>query len=283
MDWAEACRVLGVSESAIETEIKEQYYYKAQLLHPDKNLDKPEAIRKKAEAELGLINQAYSFLNNPNNNPYKVPPKLEIEPLGIRFKDVKIGEKKSTTLRIKNVGGPYTSIWIDNQPAPWLTVTEVKSITTERLPLEVTLESTGIGEPGKQHSCNLMIKLENEKTHTVDTMTVKIELSTKNESVEEITSAKKSGISGSQHNIPTQAEQKNKLGFSMVTFLVNLLGFTVLGIVLYFLINIFFSLSEMVFMISLILYAVIAFGFSINHGVTIGSRTGKISIKSKKR
>jgi hypothetical protein len=86
MDWAEACRTLGVAESATAEEIKEQYLYKAQLLHPDKNQDKPENIRRKAEAELVLINQAFSFLSDPQNNPYRVPPKLAVEPAVIRFK-----------------------------------------------------------------------------------------------------------------------------------------------------------------------------------------------------
>jgi len=43
-----------------------------------------------------------------------------------------------------------------------------------------------------------------------------------------------------------------------------------------------FSLSEIVIMISLILSAIISFGFSINQGITIGSRTEKTGIKIKK-
>lgn len=223
MDWAEACHILGVPESATDIEIKEQYIYKAQLLHPDKNQDKPENIRRKAEAELALVNQAYTFLSNPNNNPYKIPPKLAIEPMAIRFKDVKIGEKKSTTLIIRNVGGPYTSIWIDNQPAPWLAVTGVKSLASERLPLEVTLESTGIGEPGSQYACGLSIKLENEKTHAVDHLTVKIELYTQSDSV--VTTP--------------QPIRKDKMGFSLGAFMFNLLAFAIVGIVSVYFIKIF--------------------------------------------
>ena len=80
MDWAEACRILGVSESATEEDIKEQYFYKAQLLHPDKNQDKPENVQKKAEAELALINQSYAFIKNPVNNPYNPPPQNSGKP-----------------------------------------------------------------------------------------------------------------------------------------------------------------------------------------------------------
>jgi hypothetical protein len=282
MDWAEACRILGVPESATDAEIKEQYIYKAQLLHPDKNQDKPENIRQKAEAELALVNQAYAFLSNVNNNPYKIPPKLAVEPMGIRFKDVKIGEKKSTTLIIRNTGGPYTSIWIDNQPAPWLAVTGVKSLTGERLPLEVTLESTGFGEPGSQYSCILSIKLENEKTHSIDQVAIKIELYIHSDAAKVVTpqddqtSGIKSGAGDLQSKPVSQPESKKKRGFSIGTFLFNLLAFAVIGVVLVYFIRIFFytflEFYEMALIIGLIIYSVIAFGLSFNQGFNVSSK-----------
>jgi hypothetical protein len=67
----------------------------------------------------------------------------------IRFKDVEIGQRKTTTFQINNVGGIYTNIWIDNQPAPWLSVIAAKSTGAEQLPLEVTIECNGVGEEGK--------------------------------------------------------------------------------------------------------------------------------------
>jgi hypothetical protein len=279
MDWAEACRILGVSETATDTEIKEQYLYKAQLLHPDKNQDKPENIQKKAEAELSIINQAYSIINNPINNPYRIPPKLAVEPMGIRFKDISIGERKVSTFTIRNVGGPYTSIWIENKPAPWLTVMGVKSITSERLPLEVALECTGIGEPGQQYSCNLPIKLENENVHTIDQIAVKIELNTKFESAkfgiekESKIAAIKTNATVHPDKYVTQPVQKNKIGFSLKAFLVNFLAFAILGIGLVFLVRTFMRFDGAILMIGLILYAAIAFGVSLNHSITIGSKT----------
>jgi hypothetical protein len=277
MDWAEACRILGIPESAKDTEIREQYLYKAQLLHPDKNLDKPENVRKKAEAELALVNQAYSFVNNPNNNPYRIPPKLSVEPMAIRFKDVDTGEKKSAILIVKNIGGPYTSIWIDNKPASWLVVTGVKSINSERLPLEIAIECTGTGEPGKQYTCELLIKLENENTHIIDKVTVKIELYTRFESLK--TGIEKEAITsaytpvGVPRDLPIPRPiPKNKMGFSFGAFLVNLLAFAVLGILLYVVINIFWKFDQVFMLIGLILYAAIAFVISFNHGITVGSK-----------
>ena len=120
MIWEEACHVMGVIETATTAEIKEQYLYKVQLLHPDKTLDKPEKIRQKAEEELIRINEAYKFLSNEKNNP-RTPPKLEISPLAVRFADVALHQKKVTTIDIGSIGGPFTNCWIDNSPAPWLT------------------------------------------------------------------------------------------------------------------------------------------------------------------
>ncbi len=277
MDWTEACQILGVPESATEAEIKEQYIYKAQLLHPDKNQDKPENIRKKAEAELVLVNQAYSVVSNTNNNPYKIPPKLAVEPAGIRFKDIAIGEKKDTTLTIRNVGGPYTSIWFDNHPAPWLTVTGVKSTGTERLPLEVALECQGIGEPGHKYTCELPIKLENEKTRTADYASVAIELATLREPVKVVEKqppapVKKPSVEPPKRKAETPVPTKARMGFSFGAFLINVVAFAILGAVAFYIVKTLVAPSEAAVMIGSIAYAAIAFGFSLNHGITVGSR-----------
>jgi hypothetical protein len=281
MDWIEACRILGVSGSATDSEIKEQYIYKAQLLHPDKNQDKSENVRKKAEAELGLINQAYSFLSNPNNNPYKIPPKLAVEPAGIRFRDVKGGEKKSTVLLIKNTGGPYTSIWIDNNPAPWLSITSVKSISAERLPLEVTLECTGSGEPGKAYFCDLLVKLENENTQVVDRVTVKVEMyiesaPLKNAVPVETPTTNVKPIPVVQPEPQSiSSTPKAAGGFSFGAFFINLLAFAITGLAVFFSVNFFFSLNTLVLILSLIIYSIIALGFSLYKGFKAGSKAGK--------
>jgi hypothetical protein len=279
MDWIEACQILGVPESATEAEIKEQYIYKAQLLHPDKNQDKPENIRKKAEAELVLVNQAYAIVSNPGNNPFRVPPKLSIEPAGIRFKDIPIGERKSTTLTIRNVGGPYTSIWFDNQPATWLAVTGVKSTGSERLPLEMALECQGIGEPGNKYTCELPIKLENEKTHAIDLASVTIELTVVSRPVVKVNvekempvPVKKPVVEVPQKTPESQPPAKSRMGFSFRAFLINLLAFAILGAVAFYFVNTLFAFSEIAIMVGSILYTAVAFGFSLNHGITVGSR-----------
>jgi hypothetical protein len=273
MDWAEASRILGVSEAAGESEVKEQYLYKAQLLHPDKNQDKPENVRKRAEGELALVNQAYAFLSNCENNPYRRPPKLAVEPAKIRFK-LNLGEKKTTTLLIKNIGGPYTSIWIDSNPAPWLTVTAANSISTERLPLEVTLEGTGTGEPDKCYTSNLGIRLENEITRAVDNACVEVELLTA--AAPDVPVVKPAPPVGTLSQAKIQGKpasgQKRSVGFSLSAFLVNFLAFAVLGAGAVYSIKTFLSVDDSLILAGCVLYGLLAFGISFNHAFTVGSR-----------
>jgi len=67
-------------------------------------------------------------------------------------------------------------IWIDDSPAPWLKVTDVKSLTGELLPLDVTIEVTGVGVPDQHYACDLTIKLEDEDTETRDNAVIRVEL-----------------------------------------------------------------------------------------------------------
>ena len=179
MDWEEASRILGVGPAASTEEIREQYHYKAQLLHPDMTVGRPESIRRKAADEFKSVNQAYHFLTDPLNNPFTNPPRLRVSPRHIRFVDVDIGQKKATSFEISSIGGAYTSIWFEREPSPWLSVTSFRSTTTEQLPMEVTIECTGAGEHGKQYSCKLPVRLENAKTKLKDEVVLDIELWTR--------------------------------------------------------------------------------------------------------
>jgi len=173
MNWEEACQILGVPITAKAAEIQSQYIYKAQLLHPDKTIGLPETIRHKAEEELKLVNAAFMVIKDLKINPQNNPPKLNVSPKRIAFTDLGSGQKKTTIVKIASIGGAYTKFWMDDAPASWLKVIEVKSTTNDPLPLEVTLEATG---NNKQAKCNLPIRIENEKTKTKDEVDLKIEL-----------------------------------------------------------------------------------------------------------
>lgn len=176
MDWEEACNILGIKATASREEVEHRYRYKARILHPDATVGKPDNIRKEAEEEFKSVIEAYRFLANPANNPLTNPPKLKVTPKHIRFKDVDIGQKKTTSFEIDSIGGAYTNVWFESEPSPWLSVTSFESTTSEQLPIKVTLECTGVGERGKQYSCELPVRLENEKTRLKDEVVLDIEL-----------------------------------------------------------------------------------------------------------
>ena len=176
MDWEEACRILGVGLTATEQEMRERYLYKVQLLHPDWNSGKPAAVRILAEQELMQVNVAYNVLKDTANNPFTTAPKLQVTPKRVRFRDIGPDQKRTTVIEITSVGGKYSKVWIDDVPAPWLRVTDVKSLTSETLPIAVTIEATGTGTPEKHYTCNLKVRLENEQTKTRDEAVVKVDM-----------------------------------------------------------------------------------------------------------
>ncbi len=178
MTWEEACQILGVLPTASAAEIHAQYIYRAQLLHPDKTSNSPQIVRVKAEEELKKVNAANDFLKDPRNKPNNSPPKLSISLSHVRF-NVDPGQKKSTIFKINSTGGPYTKFWMDDSPAPWLRVAEVKSLTNDPLPMEVTIEATGMGAPSEHFECFLPIRIENEQTKAKDEIRLKIELKIK--------------------------------------------------------------------------------------------------------
>ncbi len=176
MNWEEACRTLGVPTTATKADIHAQYMYKVQLLHPDKNIGLPERSRKQAEEELKLVNAAYAVLKDDRNNTAAVPPKLRVSPRSVRFADMAPGQSKTTQIRIESVGGSYTKFWMGDPPQAWLKIVEVKSVTSDPLPLDVTIEATSEGSGKSKLSFSLPIRLENEKNRTKDEMALDIEM-----------------------------------------------------------------------------------------------------------
>jgi hypothetical protein len=179
MNWEEACQILGVAVTATAAEVEKRWKHEVLLRHPDKTINLPEGDRQMAEEELKRINAAHDFLKNPKNNPQRNPPKLSVLPRYIRFKDVEPGQKKTTVIKIESIGGAYTKFWMDDSPAPWLKVIEVKSTTNDPLPLEATIEATNNGNLHGQNGCSLLVRLEDEKTKTKNEVVVKIELQSK--------------------------------------------------------------------------------------------------------
>jgi curved DNA-binding protein CbpA len=57
--------VLGVSAFADPGEVRRAYHRKAQLLHPDRFATAPEPERRRAEAEMKTVNEAWNTLGSP--------------------------------------------------------------------------------------------------------------------------------------------------------------------------------------------------------------------------
>jgi hypothetical protein len=178
MTWEDACQILGVLQTASAAEIHEQYITKALLLHPDKTSTLPQNVRVKAEEEFKKVNVAHDFLKDPRNKPNNSPLKLHVSLSHVRF-NVDPGQRKSTIFKIYSTGGPFTKFWMDDSPASWLRVAEVKSLTDDPLPMEVTIEATGMGDPSGHFECYLPIRIENEQTKAKDETKLKIELKIK--------------------------------------------------------------------------------------------------------
>jgi hypothetical protein len=178
MTWEEACSILGVPLIASDNEIKEKWLYWNRILHTDRTINLPQKDRLQAEEQLKKINAAHDFLNILQNRPNNSPPKLHISLSRIHF-SCNPGQKKTTTFTVNNIGGLFSKFWMDDAPTPWLRVVAANSPTDTVLPIEVTIEATGIGYPGSHFDCTLPFRIENEKTKRYSETQLKIELSIK--------------------------------------------------------------------------------------------------------
>ncbi|HEY0399845.1 MAG TPA: J domain-containing protein, partial [Acidimicrobiia bacterium] len=56
--------VLGVGADADFEELRRAYYRKARLFHPDRYAESPDPERRRAEAEMKALNEAWNTLGN---------------------------------------------------------------------------------------------------------------------------------------------------------------------------------------------------------------------------
>jgi hypothetical protein len=175
----EALKILGIkSAHPSEKDLKSAYRYKQFILHPDRlPPNASDEMRQRASDELKLVNEAYSIILNLLNGTEEEirPPRLHVAPRSIRFKDMAYGQIKSTTLEIKSVGGPYTKVWIECLPMPWLNIAPRTSLSNIHLPAQIRIEALSIQQGDPRSSCHLKVKMINESTGQLDEVKVNIE------------------------------------------------------------------------------------------------------------
>jgi len=206
-DWEDYYEILQVSPDASPEVIKAAYRALAKKYHPDQN-SSPEAVEK-----MKKINEAYQTLIDPqkrkkydeewrerkgksqtstfSSQAQSVPPpKPVVTPDHVFFREVDPGEVKRASFTLRNAGGPYQKIWIEN-PDSWVRIVRCVSLAdTDELPLRVELEAEG-EEWGKRYEKRIEVKLDNESTY------FKVILKTKEKPEPKVSSQKVASASSS--------------------------------------------------------------------------------------
>ena len=186
--------ILGISQNASSIQIKEAYIYKVHLLHPDRLTGVSERIRRKAEEELVLVNEAYTVLSNPEarrqydltfcrnvSNVSNVSkerrkqadkPKVGVFPRSIEFKDVPPNVKKRDIFFVRNIGGPFNKVLISKTP-DWLTVVRTKPLEKDmKLPMMVLIEAVG-KKWGATYTSPIIVRLDSSEAKVMVKLRVK--------------------------------------------------------------------------------------------------------------
>jgi len=175
MTWKRtwACRIIGVSSSAIAEEIYSAYFARIWSLRPDLYRDTFHAFQKLVEDEFILVNQAYDFL--VKNSTFVLPPRTCVSRDCFEFSDVEPGQIKAETIRIDGAGGPYNSIEVMTSEE-WLSMIQPQSLVDQCLPLELPIQARAPNEPGRRFSGKITVTLSNDAASIMDAVTVKVKL-----------------------------------------------------------------------------------------------------------
>lgn len=196
MEWKDYYAILGdVGPDSSKEDIKKQYWYKANILAPDKNGKLHERMRQKAEEDFKKVNAAWEVLSDPEEKrkydiewakrkagtqkPPSPKPVPVTDPPTIVL-DLASGEIKRTSFIIRNIGGPCNKVQVElSQPDTWVRVLGYARVSSSSaFPLKAEIEAKA-GNPGRPHVQYVRIRLDAEETQ------VRIEIQTKPEAVKE--------------------------------------------------------------------------------------------------
>ena len=146
-------QVLEVDPEADSEGVRRAYHRMALRYHPDRLGRLPVATRLLAEEKIKAVNRAYEIVGDAEKRrDYDAewrrvfsPPQPQVEPSRIQIDDALAGQAYIASFDVRNGGGPYTNIRVDN-PESWVRVTGYESLTGEdELPLRVYVEAIGDG------------------------------------------------------------------------------------------------------------------------------------------
>jgi curved DNA-binding protein CbpA len=172
--------ILGIQRNASPQEIKEAYFYWANILHDDRMSKVPERFRIKAQEDFKKVNEAYSVLSDSRKRAEydrrmgpsvavragsyeqtrtKLKPRVEIYPAIMFLDSMKPHAKQKGTFFIRNVGGDYSKVLISN-PEKWIKIIRTESLYPgKKLPMRVDIEAIA-PDRGKTVGSDIRVKLD---------------------------------------------------------------------------------------------------------------------------
>ena len=209
--------VLGVAPEASPEEIRSAYRAKAMAFHPDRLVGVSNELRRLAEERLKEINGVNEVLSDPEKrrkyHPEWLkrysPPIPSVDPAGLLFDDVAAGHPQAASFLIRNQGGPYANIRVDD-PGSWVMVTGYESLNSDgELPLRVDVRVLG-DRWGTVYSDSITVSLDDEEAK------VTIRLRTKAAPTVTMTAASRSAVRrpavSSRGKKPSQALYSGEAG-----------------------------------------------------------------------
>ena len=226
--WKDYYKVLQLDPSAESEAIEAVYTRLSRKYHPDTSKD-PHASERMKE-----LNEAHDILGNPEKrikydavwrakqsgrrNASSTPPIPVAEPGQIRFADASRGDIKKASFIVKNIGGPFSKVLVNN-PNSWLKVTGSRSLSSsEKLPMQINIEAAA-GDWDRVYVDYVVVKLDNAEFR------VRIELQTKPKPVDENTTSGPSEFNQRYAPAPNTIKEKprkNKKTLSIIAGLFSI-------------------------------------------------------------
>lgn len=184
--WKDYYRILQIDPAAEPEVVRGAYERLARKYHPDVNKD------PRATERMTRINGAYEVLGNPEkrrryDSAWRdrqgkgaggakafVPPRPAVSPSHIQITDVEPRKKRRASFTVRNLGGPYDTMWVSN-PDSWVKVVGRESLyASQDLPMRIEIEAEGY-DWSRGYTEHIVVRLDEEEA------TVRVDLETRSQ------------------------------------------------------------------------------------------------------